>query len=69
MTKFYFSTIRLPNDIQLKRVEHSSDVEKVNSVWSHRKPSSLAFVQRMAKYNPSIGAYKDDNTLVAWIFR
>lgn len=31
--------------------------------------NSLAYFERMAKYNPNIAAYKNDGTMVAWILR
>lgn len=61
---------RPPEDIELRPVTEPHDLEKVNSVWSHSNLNSLALVQRMAKYNPNMGAFKkDDGTLVAWQFR
>ncbi|XP_031628311.1 uncharacterized protein LOC116344072 [Contarinia nasturtii] len=59
-----------PAGIQLRPMTDSQDLEKANSCWLHRWSDSLAFIQRIAKFNPSVGAFRDDDgTLVAWIFR
>lgn len=46
-----------------------SHLEKVNSVYPHRSSNSLSLFKRLAEYNVNVGAFKDDGTLVAWIFR
>lgn len=60
---------RPPDGIELRPVTELQDLEKANSVWPHRNPNSLPFLQRMAKYNTNIGAFTEDGTLVAWLFR
>lgn len=45
------------------------DLEKVNSVWPYRSQNSLEFSQRLAELNPNVGAFTEDGTLVAWVFR
>lgn len=60
---------RPPVGIQLHPLKSHLDLEKVNSVWPLRTPDSLSYLERMAKYNPNIGAYKDDGTMVAWLLR
>lgn len=58
------------DDVELRPLTELKDLEKVNSVWPHKNPASLPFLQRLAKYNPSVGAFKkDDGTLVAWDLR
>lgn len=57
------------NGIELRRLEKIADIEHINAVWPHRSPYTLTFFKRLIKYNPSIGAFKDDGTLVAWILR
>lgn len=58
-----------PADIQLHPIKTHGDLEKANSVWPFRNPNSLVFFERIAKYNPNIGAYKVDGTMVAWLLR
>lgn len=58
-----------PPGIHLKPIENHGDLEKLNSVWSYRCRNSLTYFERMAKYNPNIGAFTDDGTLVSWMFR
>lgn len=60
---------RPPKDISLRPVTDYHDLEKVNSVWPLKDANSFPFLQRLAKYNSNVGAYKEDGTLVAWIFR
>lgn len=60
----YFSQ---PNGIELRPLTELNDLEKANSVWPHRSPSSL--FKRLAKYNLTIGAFTSDGTLVAWVLR
>lgn len=57
------------SDVELRQLTELRDLEKANSVWPHRNPNSLPFFQRMAKYNPNIGAFKADGTLAAWLLR
>lgn len=59
----------MPEGITLRQITDNGDIEKVNSVWPHRNPTSLEYIQNIAKYNVNVGAYKEDGTLVAWLFR
>lgn len=61
--------LRPPEGITLRRITEHHDIEKVNSAWSQRDSTSFEYIQSMAKYNVNVGAYKDDGTLVAWVFR
>ncbi|XP_031631312.1 uncharacterized protein LOC116345775 isoform X2 [Contarinia nasturtii] len=63
-----FDVERLPEGIELRQIRDIHDIEKANSVWPNRNPNSLRCLQRMAKYNPQVGAYKEDGTLAAWLF-
>lgn len=53
----------------MKSVEKSTDIAHADSVWPHRSPNSLAMLTQMAEFNPNAGAFKDDDTFVAWVFR
>lgn len=58
------------DDVELRPLTELKDIEKANLAWPHRNPASLPFLQRLARYNPSVGAFKkDDGTLVAWDLR
>lgn len=58
------------DDVELRPLSELKDLEKVDAAWPPRNPASLPFLQRCAKYNPSIGAFKkDDGTLVSWVLR
>lgn len=59
---------RIGNDIQLRPLSHTRDLEKVNSEWPYKHPGSMQIIKQMATFNNSIGAFKEDE-LVAWIFR
>lgn len=52
-------------------VTKRSDIEKVFSVWGGAAGGrrSLQFLLRQAKYNPSVGAFTKDGTMVARVFR
>lgn len=58
-----------PTGIQLHPLNEHSDVEKINSAWIVRDGNSLPYLKRLIRYNPSIGAYKNDGTLIAWVSR
>lgn len=62
---------RPPDGIELRPVTQRSDLEKAFSVWPATAGGrrSLQFLLRQAKYNCSVGAFKNDGTLVAWVFR
>lgn len=60
---------RSPEDILLCQIEKQKDLEKVSKMWIHQDVSCFPYIQRLTKYNPNIGAFKDDGTLVAWILR
>lgn len=57
------------DDVELRPMVELKDLEKANSVWSARSPATLQFLQQIAKYNPNIGAFKSDGTLVSWILQ
>lgn len=58
----------MPDGIQLRPITELCDLQKVISVYPHRDQNTLEQFKRMAKYNPNIGAFKNDGTLVAWVF-
>lgn len=60
---------RPPEGIELKPLSTQSDIEKVFSEWPVNKTNTKEFIARAVKYNPSIGAYTKDGTLVAWVLR
>lgn len=60
---------RPPQGIELRPLTQLHDLQKVNSLWSHRNTNTFSFFQRIAKYNPNIGAFTEDGTLVSWVLR
>lgn len=60
---------RPPKDIELRSITQLNDLEKVSKMWLHQDASCFPYVQRLVKYNPYIAAFKDDETLIAWILR
>lgn len=65
-----FSRIfRLPDGIELKPIKNHADVAKAHSVYPFCDVVPLDFFLGQAKFNPSVGAYTKDGTLVAWVFR
>lgn len=63
------SNFRPSEDIELGSIETQTDLEKVSKMWIHQDSSCFPYIQRLTKYNPHIGAFKNDGTLVAWILR
>lgn len=57
------------DDVEFRPLSELKDIEKADSVWSAHNPTSLQFLQRLAKYNPNIGAFKKDGTLVSWVLQ
>jgi len=57
-----------PAGISLARLS-PKHAEQVNSVWPHRSEGSIAFVDRMIRYNDSVGAFDEEGNLVAWCLR
>lgn len=71
----FFSSIlsnleRPPNGIRLEPISSLNDLAKAISLWPNRihTPNALDYLERAAKYNPSVGAFTEDGTLVSWIF-
>lgn len=60
---------RPPNGIELRPVTELHDFVKASSAWPHRNQNSLALFQRMGKFNINIGAFMENGTLAAWVFR
>lgn len=60
---------RPPQGIELRPLTEFHDLQKVNSLWSHRNSNTLSFFQRISKYSPNVGAFTEDGTLVAWVLR
>lgn len=46
-----------------------SDFEKAYAAWPVGNRSSVRLIERVVKYNPCVGAFLEDGTLVSWIFR
>lgn len=57
------------DDVELRPLTEAKDIEKANLAWPHHSPETFQFLQRIAKYNPCVGAFKKDGTLVSWVFR
>ncbi|XP_037923085.1 uncharacterized protein LOC119659195 isoform X2 [Hermetia illucens] len=57
-----------PDGITLRPLT-AEDVVTANALWPFRRPGSLIYLQRLAKYNVSVGAFTSDGELVAWCFR
>lgn len=60
---------RAPNGIELKPLTKFSDLQKAYEAWPVGASASVRLMERVAKYNPCIGAFLDDRTLVSWVFR
>lgn len=65
--QFVFS--RPPSGIHLKSLTKLYDLEKVNTMWKYGDETTLPYFQVWSKHNPNVGAFKDDGTLVAWIYQ
>ncbi|XP_004530236.1 uncharacterized protein LOC101450075 [Ceratitis capitata] len=61
-------TAEPPAGYTLRRLEPKY-AEQVNSVWPHRAPGSVLFVERMISYNDNVGVFDEANNLVAWCLR
>lgn len=57
------------DDVELRPLTESKHIEKASLAWPHSNPKSFQFLQRLAKYNANVGAFKKDGTLVSWVFR
>lgn len=55
--------------IELRSLEHESDLDKVRSSWIYGNSKVIPPFDRMAKYNSSVGAFDENGTLVSWILR
>ncbi|XP_055375839.1 uncharacterized protein LOC129608380 [Condylostylus longicornis] len=61
--------LNCPDDIDLRPLSEK-DCEIADALWPNRHYGSLFLLKRLAKLNPSIGAFKrDTNELVAWCFQ
>lgn len=61
---------RPPDGIELRPLTKLSDLKKANSNYTLRTDSSLIGLKRyLAKYNPNIGAFNHDGTLVSCILQ
>lgn len=69
MILIWFLILCRRDDVELRPLTEPKDIEKANSAWPHNNPESFEFLQRIAKYNPNVGAFKKDGTLVSWVFR
>lgn len=45
------------------------DAKIADDVWPNKHDGSLFFLKRLIELNPNIGAYNENNELVAWCFR
>lgn len=48
------------------KTEHAKIADEV---WPNKHDGSLFFLKRLIDWNPNIGAFTDDGTLVSWCFR
>lgn len=53
----------------MKPLTKLSEFQKAYEAWPGRKISSVRTFERLAKYNPCVGAFLDDDILVSWVFR
>lgn len=58
-----------PDGIELRSLNTPEYMEKVDSFWDFRYNNSLSYLKRLVTHNPSVGAIKEDGTLVAWTLR
>lgn len=54
------------DDVELRPLTECQHVERANSLWAKIYSTTLPYAQRIAKYNPSVGAFKKDGNLVSW---
>ncbi|XP_004530232.1 uncharacterized protein LOC101449533 [Ceratitis capitata] len=54
-----------PADFTLRRLERKH-AGLVDSLWPHREPGSVAFVELLITYNESVGIFDSAGNLVAW---
>lgn len=43
--------------------------EKINDLWPHKHNGSLYFIQRLIEMNLNIGAFTEEDELIAWCLR
>lgn len=48
------------------KTEHAKIAD---DVWPNKHHGSLFFLKRLIDWNPNIGAFTEDGTLVSWCFR
>lgn len=58
-----------PTSIHLKPMNPDVDAKIADDVWPNKHDGSLFFLKRLIELNPNIGAYNENNELVAWCFR
>ncbi|XP_037958664.1 uncharacterized protein LOC119688094 [Teleopsis dalmanni] len=61
-------SIEAPTGIKLIKLE-PRHAEKVNSIWPHRGPDSIDFVNYIIKNDICVGAEDESGELVAWCLR
>lgn len=61
--------LRSPEGVELNPLTKFSDIQKAFSLWPVGKRASVKLLERSAKYNPNVGAFSSDGTLMAWVFR
>ncbi|XP_067623903.1 uncharacterized protein [Eurosta solidaginis] len=60
--------VNIPEGYKHQRLE-LKHAEQVNSVWPHHGPGSIIFVNRLIKFNDSIGVFDKSDNLIAWSLR
>lgn len=62
---------RPPDGIQLHSLDLNSDVEKIVTSWSfgHEIVGARNLLERQTAVDITVGAYKDDDTLISWVLR
>lgn len=62
-------SVRPSDEVQLKAITKMSDIEKAHKVWPNYVRFPVEVIEHAAKYRENVGAFLDDGTLVAWVFR
>lgn len=55
--------------VELRPLVKIHDLEKVNSMWTYGNDHTLPFFRLLSKLNANVGAFREDGTLMAWIFQ
>lgn len=58
-----------PNGIELQPVTKSADIQKAFNVWPGANKTNVDCFERASKYRANCGAFLNDGTMVAWVFR